>query len=126
MLLEFSCSNHKSIREKVVFSFLAGEDGSYFDTLYHFEGLNILRIALIYGANGSGKSNLISALAFMKALVTNSINHKPSDPVMQTPHKLEGFSSESIFNIKFIKNGTRYDYGFSLKNMAVYKEYLYL
>ena len=66
MLLEFKCSNHKSIKEKVNFSLIAGSDNTSEDLLKEFGNFRVLRSAVIYGANGSGKSNFISALSFMR------------------------------------------------------------
>ena len=66
MLLEFSCANHKSIREEIVFSALAGSDTTYEEKTQQFEGHRILKSAVIYGANGSGKSNLLMRLTWLK------------------------------------------------------------
>ena len=125
MLLEFSCSNHKSIREKVFFSTLAGTDTTYEDKIYNFDGLRILKSAVLYGANGSGKSNFIDSISFMKYLVTNSISNAPGQGIRQVPHKLEGFKKESAYKIQFVSNKVRYAYGFSIKDMIVTDEYLY-
>lgn len=125
MLLEFSCSNHKSIREKVFFSTLAGTDTTYEDKIYIFDGLRILKSAVLYGANGSGKSNFIDSISFMKYLVTNSISNAPGQGIRQVPHKLEGFKKESAYKIQFVSNKVRYAYGFSIKGMIVTDEYLY-
>lgn len=125
MLLEFSCANHKSIREEILFSALAGSDTTYEEKTQEFEGHRILKSAVIYGANGSGKSNFVDAISFVKTLVMNSINHQPGQGIRQTPHKLEGYEKESIYRIQFVTRATRYVYGFSLKNMLVEEEYLY-
>lgn len=125
MLLEFLCSNHKSIREKVFFSTLAGTDTTYEDKIYIFDGLRILKSAVLYGANGSGKSNFIDSISFMKYLVTNSISNAPGQGIRQVPHKLEGFKKESAYKIQFVSNEVRYAYGFSLKEMLVVDEFLY-
>ena len=58
MLLEFTCSNHKSIRSEVLFSTLAGKDNTYEDKTYAMEGVRVLKAAVIYGANGSGRAIL--------------------------------------------------------------------
>ena len=81
MLLEFRCSNHKSIKEKVNFSMIAGSDTTSEELLKEFGNFRVLRTAVIYGANGSGKSNFISALSFMRDLVSNSINHQPGQGI---------------------------------------------
>ena len=55
MLLEFKCSNHRSIKEKVNFSLIAGSDNTSEELLKEFGNYRVLRSAVIYGANGSGK-----------------------------------------------------------------------
>ncbi len=125
MLLEFSCSNHKSIKEKVVFSAIAGKDETNEDLLYTFGNLRILKSAVIYGANGSGKSNLIDAISFTKNLVINSLNHQPGASIRQTPHKLLSFENDSVYAIQFVAKGIRYAFGFTLNNKLVKEEYLY-
>ena len=69
MLLEFKCSNHKSIRDEVVFSMLCSSDESHEENIIHVSGIKALKSAVIYGANGSGKTNLIEAFSFVKMLV---------------------------------------------------------
>lgn len=125
MLLEFSCSNHKSIKEKVVFSAIAGKDDTHEELLYNFGNFRVLKSAVIYGANGSGKSNLIDAINFTKMLVVNSINHQPGASIRQTPHKLLSLKDNSTYAIQFVTKGIRYAFGFTLNNMLVTEEYLF-
>ncbi len=125
MLLEFKCSNHKSIKEEVHFSMIAGSDNTSKEFLKEFNNLRVLRSAIIYGANGSGKSNFISALSFMRDLVSNSINHQPGQGVFQARHKLSGEEIPSNYSIQFVKNDIRYAYGFSVKQNLIQDEYLY-
>ena len=125
MLLEFACSNHKSIREEVLFSALAGKDSTYEDRLFDMDGLKVLKSAVIYGANGSGKSNFIDAIAFVKKLVTSSINNQPGQGIHHFPHKLDGFDKDSTYKIQFVTKGIRYVFGFTLRNAVISDEYLY-
>ena len=125
MLLQYSCENHKSIKNRITFSTIAGKDSTYEDSLKPFDNLKILRMAAIYGANGSGKSNFISAIAFTKALVENSMNHQPGSGVFQAPHKLSDSETPSSYDIQFVTKGIRYAYGFSVKNNLIDEEYLY-
>ncbi len=125
MLLQFICSNHKSIRNEAVFSTLASSDDTYSSRLMEFSGFRILKYAVIYGANGSGKSNFMDAVAFVRNMVINSITHQPGAAVHQVPHRLESVNSESCYEIQFVKNSTRYAYGFTLKLMEITDEYLY-
>lgn len=124
MLLEFSCSNHKSIKDKIIFSMVAGKDNTSEDLLMPFDKYRVLRSSVIYGANGSGKSNFIDAISFVKNLVINSINHQPGKGIRQLPHKLLGFDTDSTYSIHFIKDGIRYAFGFTLNKTLITDEYL--
>ncbi|MBS7224157.1 MAG: ATP-binding protein [Clostridiaceae bacterium] len=125
MLLEFRCSNHKSIRAEVLFSAIAGSDKTHAENIEKVADVEVLKSAVIYGANGSGKSNFIDAIAFVRGLVINSIHHQPGQGIWQVPHKLSGHDQESTYKIQFIVDNIRYAFGFSLKNMLVTEEYLY-
>lgn len=125
MLLEFKCSNHRSIKEKVKFSMIAGSDNTSEELLKEFGRFRVLRSAVIYGANGSGKSNFIHALSFMRDLVSNSINHQPGQGVFQARHKLSTEETPSEYSIQFVRNDIRYAYGFSVKQNLIQDEYLY-
>ncbi len=125
MLLEFKCSNHRSIKEEVRFSMIAGSDNTSEELLKEFGNIRVLRSAIIYGANGSGKSNFISALSFMQGLVSNSINHQPGQGVFQASHKLSAEKTPSEYSIQFVRNDIRYAYGFSVKENLIQDEYLY-
>ena len=52
MLLEFSCKNHKSIKNEVLFSLLASKDTFNDEYLYDYKDLKILKSSVVYGANG--------------------------------------------------------------------------
>ena len=125
MLLEFSCSNHRSIRDEILFSAIAGSDRTHAENIEKVADVEVLKSSVIYGANGSGKSNFIDAMAFVKNLVSNSINHQPGQGILQVPHKLEGYERKSNYKIQFVVDGIRYAFGFSLRNMLVVEEYLY-
>lgn len=125
MLLEFSCSNHKSVKDKIIFSMVAGKDNTGEELLMPFEKFRVLRSSVIYGANGSGKSNFIDAVSFVKNLVMNSINHQPGQGIRQIPHKLLGFDTDSTYSIHFVKDGVRYVLGFTLNKTIIIDEYLF-
>lgn len=125
MLLEFSCSNHKSIKSPILFSTVASKDTANEDSLYMYGNTRVLRTAVIYGANGSGKSNFVDAIRFVKNLIINSVNLQPGQGILQNPHKLSGPDAESKYAIQFVTNGIRYAFGFTLKHLLVIDEYLY-
>lgn len=125
MLLEFSCSNHKSIKDEVLFSTIAGSDTTFEETLGRYGNNRVLPSVVIYGANGSGKSNFIGAIHFLKKLVAKSIEYQPGQGIFQVPHKLDTIDTPSKYKIQFVKNGIRYAYGVSVRKYAVEEEYLY-
>ena len=125
MILEFTCTNHKSIKDKVGFSFIASSDSTYDENLREYGKIKVLRSAIIYGPNGSGKSNFLNALEFVRNLVSGSINHQPGQGIFQAPHKLSSKSEPTEYTIQFVKDEVRYAYGFSIANNEVAEEYLY-
>lgn len=125
MLLEFRCSNFKSIKEEIRFSMIAGKDNTSEELLKVYNNFRVLRSAVIYGANGSGKSNFINALLFMCNLVQTSISYQPGQKIPQATHKLSEKEKPSTFDIQFIRKNVRYAYGFSIEGGAITEEYLY-
>lgn len=125
MLLEYSCTNYKSIKEKILFSMLASKDNSYEEELKDYNGLRILRTSAIYGANGSGKSSFIESFGFLQALIVESINLQPGDKILRTPHKLSGKDEPTSYTVQFICNNTRYVYSVSILEEKITEEYLY-
>lgn len=125
MLLEFVFSNRKSIKDSVVFSTVASSDDTNEEYICHVDNYRVLKSAVIYGANGSGKSNVINALGFLQMLVLKSINNMQGTGLEQSPHKLNGPAVDSSFQIQFLKDNTRYVYGLVLNKYLVSEEYLY-
>ena len=125
MLLQFSCSNFRSIKDKITFSMLSDVNHSNNERVLHFNKLDIERITAIYGANGSGKSNFVSAIAFARSIVINSMTFQPGRTLNTFPHKLLDDSVPCVFSFQFEFNGIRYAYSFSLSHGIIDEEYLY-
>ena len=124
MLLEFSCSNYKAIKEKIVFSMVAGSDKSHQEELYEFDDYRVSRITSVYGANGAGKSTLIDAVGYLGFLVRECVKFQEGDKIPRTPHKLSA-EKPTAFDIQFVVDGIRYAYGFSMNDVEFLDEYLY-
>ena len=124
MLLEFSCSNFKSIKEKVTFSAIATDNIKNEKYLKKFDDFRVLHTSVIYGPNGAGKSNIFKGIVFMRNLVIKSRENRPGEVLKQPTHKM-AHDKKSEFNIQFIINNIRYAYGFVLKDNLVDEEYLY-
>ena len=133
MLVEFSVGNYKSFGETVTFSMVAAKISSHdkiIDANNTFDvddDLKLLKSAAIYGANASGKSNLISAFRFMKEFVSNSSNGQSTDPINVDPFRLnlEMAQKPSSFEIVFILKSKRYRYGFEVTKERVTSEWLF-
>ena len=124
MLLEFSCSNFKSIKEKVTFSAIATDNIKNEKYLKKFDDFRVLHTSVIYGPNGAGKSNIFKGIGFMRELVIKSRENRPGEVLKQPTHKMAQ-DKKSEFNMQFIINNIRYAYEFVLKNNLVDEEYLY-
>ena len=124
MLLEFSCSNFKSIKEKVTFSAIATDNIKNEKYLKKFDNFRVLHTSVIYGPNGAGKSNIFKGIGFMRDLVIKSRENRPDEVLKQPTHKM-AHDKKSEFNMQFIINNIRYAYGFVLKDNLVDEEYLY-
>ena len=131
MLLRFGVSNHLSIRDQQELSFIASSFKDRRDVLIDCPAAptgSIVPAAVIYGANASGKTNLLDALATMRAMVLRS--HAQGEPGGGVPRRsfaLDGDSSRvpSRFDVDFVVEGVRYHYGFEALDEAYEAEWLY-
>jgi len=80
MLLNFAVTNYRSIKERQVFSLMAVEGLPHEESLIRSkDGIQILPVALLFGANASGKSNILRAFGMMRQMVLNSVRLNPDD-----------------------------------------------
>lgn len=125
-LLRFRVKNHRSLRDEQELSFIAsGQDGT---GLIHPTGLEeaVVPVAVMYGANASGKSNVIDALVFMQHAVSASQRRwEPTGGVPRQPFALGREKTEvSAFAVEIMLAGVRYEYGFSVDDEIVQEEWL--
>ena len=126
MLVEFTVNNFKSIKNSVKFSMLTStkDIGNTFD----IRDYKLLSSVIIYGANASGKSNFLRALAFMGRFVLNRFKILQSiDKLPHEPFKLctDAEDSSSFFEIVFFINDIKYRYGFEMDSHTIYSEWLF-
>ena len=95
--------------------------------LISWEGHRLLKGAVIYGANSSGKSNLIRAISTMRRLVLKSFDQPSTAELNIMPFLLntENEQKPSFFEVLFLLNGLRYRYGFEVDNVSVKSEWLF-
>ena len=128
MIQEISLRMSLSFQDKVIFSFEATRDKTFEDyqVVEVAEGTRLLRFALVYGPNASGKSNLLRIFDFLKSFwfeKTDDIDEKTGT----IPFKLdiETPSQASEFELKFYIGSTRYWYLLKLYDDRVEEEKLY-
>lgn len=126
MLLQFRFSNFRSFRAEQTLSMVAGSFSDRPETVRHPKGTTegVLPVAAIYGANASGKTNVILALRFMQAAVTNSHARWEPDKPINIP-TFVGDSTPTEFCLDFLIDGTRYQFGFSMSTEAIEEEWLH-
>ncbi len=116
MLIEFRVENHRSIREEQILSMTSNR-----------EQTRTRKIAAIYGANASGKSNLIAALSFMASAVLDSHRFWDAEGVPRDPFAWGNSRAHpSLYEITFSEGGIRYRYGFVVDDSRVIEEWLHV
>lgn len=124
MFLQFKVENFLSFDKEITFNLLASDETKLKGHIVEANRLSVLKTAALYGANASGKSNLIKSIDFSRSVIINDQFQK----ISYRPFKLHGVfnNNPSKFQFVFIKNDVVYDYGFTMNREQVVKEWLYL
>ena len=131
MLLRFRVSNHLSMRDMQELSLIATSLKDEERGLINTSAITqerILPAVVIYGANASGKSNLIDAILFMKWMVLNSQTRgEPEGGVPRKYFQLDNTSSRNptSFDMDFVVEDVRYHYGFEATDSEFESEWLF-
>ncbi len=131
MIVSFSLERFRSFRESATLSLVANSSDKAFYSSLHDPlfvskpDLKLLPAAIIYGANAAGKSNVLLALDYLQSAVMFS--HAQWEPGKGTNLPQQGPHQEgpTRLEIEFIKNGTRYRYGFETDGKFFNDEWLY-
>lgn len=128
MLIEFTVSNFLSFKERKSMSLQATSIKDHPDNPPIItERYKLLKGAVIYGANASGKSNFVKAMSTMRRLVLKSFEKSSTQDLDITPFLLHtgSESKPSLFEVLFLVNNIRYRYGFEVDNTSVRSEWLF-
>lgn len=128
MLLSFSVSNFKSFNEEVTLSMMPVKSRLLKNHILQDKtgrSVKALPIATIYGANASGKSNLIQAIGFMRKLI--EIGTRYEEQTGTIPYRLDKTSEgqPSRFEMMFKHDGVVYTYGFLVSSSIIHEEWLF-
>lgn len=128
MIQEFKIKNFLSFKEEAVLNFEATKDTTFEDyqVVEVAKGVRLLRMALIYGANASGKSNILQAITFLREFWLSD-PQSMKEPTGVTPFLLDKETPDepSHFELRFYVDGIRYWYVLTLDSKVVHTEKLY-
>lgn len=138
MLIQFNVKNYLSFRDEVSLSLEATKMTEHHSHIVEISNDKVLKVAVIYGANASGKSNLYDAYRFMERYVIESfgfggedIDAKSNKSLKATPFLFDKTSqeSETTFEVFFTDQSDlkqkMFQYGFALKHSEVIEEWLF-
>ena len=127
MLINFSFGNFRSFRDIKSLRMEAGRVEDLSDSVIEKEGFRLLPVAAIYGANSSGKTNVIKALGWFRYIVRNNTKLNPDSFIPQNPFMLDmqTKASPTVFEIQFLLDSAVYRYGFEYLPTKIVSEWLY-
>jgi len=127
MLVSISIENFRSFSSEETFSMVASERlaGSHTDHALPIPNSSekVLRAAVLYGANGAGKSNLFKALRFIERIALRS-NNKNAGTKRERYLFCDDSTKPSSFDLQFIANNKLYRFGFKVDDVCITEEWL--
>ena len=127
MLINFSFGNFRSFRDTKSLRMEAGRVDDLPESVIEKDGFRLLPVAAIYGANSSGKSNVIKAMGMFRYIVRDSEELKFYAHIFQDPFMLDMQTkyTPTVFEIQFLLDSTVYRYGFEYLPTEIVSEWLY-
>ena len=133
MILEFCATNYLSIKDELKFSFIATplkESCSEPNDLFPLEdtGISLVRSAIVYGANASGKSNVVKAFGFYKRFIAESFKNSQAGEAIDVENfrlNATTIKEPTIMEATFTDGEFIYRYGFEVDSQSVHGEWLY-
>jgi len=134
MIIEFKVENFLSFKDLTTLSMITAKsfkEHKDTQTISIGNKLSLLKSAIIYGNNASGKSNLLEAMEFMKQIILNSFrdalleNNDRKFPLEKFALNSKTEQESTFFEVSFFHNGTKYRYGFEIDYDKIVAEWLY-
>lgn len=130
MLIDFRVENYRSFADEQTLSLVAGKDTRHPGHVVDCGKFGLLKAVAIYGANSSGKSNLLKAFGAMSDFVCKSATKMNlGDPIPAAePFRLDKHwrGQPCLFEVRLLLDGTEYQYGFSATSTRVHDEWLHV
>ncbi|MGH3832047.1 MAG: AAA family ATPase, partial [Pseudonocardiaceae bacterium] len=117
MLRSFRLANHRSFRDEHELLLMPSYDNDR----------DVVPVAAVFGANASGKSNLLNGLQLMSTLVRGWGTREPRSSIPRSPFRLapKSLFEPSSFAVELVLDGVRYAYGFAVDDERVIREWLH-
>lgn len=131
MVLEIRLNNMFSVKNEIVLDMTSGGSKSkntsaLASNCFVYKDYELLKSVAIYGANASGKSNILKAISFCCWMVLNSHNHNEDVTFSFKPFKFDGYNNKpSSFFIRFVYEDVEYEYSYSFTQSEIVTESLY-
>lgn len=129
MLLKYNVSNFKSIADNIDFRMVPNSqemDELYYNTVKDGNSeIKVLKRAICYGANASGKSSFVESIKFAQNFILDGVKSRRKIRINQFKG-FENVNSLSVFQFTFVLNSEIFEYGFSLDADKVHEEWLIL
>ena len=128
MLIRFSFKNFKSFKDENVLDMEATSLKEHEYNLVKTDQVNLLKVAAIYGANASGKTNVLQAFDYMKKRILVSDDSKKNSPIDEDNVYSFMINNEPIsLEVEILaKNSKIYKYGFDVLKDSIVSEWLYI
>ncbi len=128
MIKNFTFENFLSFKEKNTFTFeRQSNDNSHKEAFFELQGTDLLKSAVIYGANASGKSNFSKAFVFFHQLITNGLQLSLANiPIQVKPFLLntKTENQSSSFEVELLTKKDGFIYGYEETSERVHREWL--
>ena len=128
MLIRFSFKNFKSFKNENCLDMEATSLKEHEYNVVKTDQVNLLKVAAIYGANASGKTNVLQAFDYMKKRILVSDDSKKNSPIDEDNVYSFMINNEPIsLEVEILaKNNKIYKYGFDVLKDSIVSEWLYI
>ena len=128
MLIRFTVENFLSFNQRVDFNMIASDDRHHSHHVVKDdseESIRLLRTSIIYGANASGKSNLIKAMKFARDFIVDGVEKNRNININNFKLDKTCYTKPSRFEFEFKTHNKQYAYGFLVDKHKIHEEWLF-
>ena len=128
MLIRFTVENFLSFNQRIDFNMIAADDTNHSHHVVKGdsnESIGLLRTSIIYGANASGKSNLIKAMKFARDFIVDGVEKNTNININNFKLDKTCYTKPSRFEFEFRNQDKQYAYGFLVDKHKIHEEWLF-